>query len=278
MQELPFYNVPFLLVARGKFLTATLNFLSEGHTHEDVDRFFSYILVTVLRRRRFEVPQDLVDALRENISDHVKNKGEELDVQLVGAARGFEAWLAPLGVTLTNTFMNRPKNGKETAHSFTFKVRADLSPQERADLRRRWGMAEEHPEDVFCVTKGRMYMTKGQAPVLVLPHSFLPRVSSPTPTELHPRAPLEKPEKDNLTKLAAALEGMPRPYLKAAEVIRNTLREEPQEAPCNFRWLGEAAPPREAVQPTGNRYYEHLPDTSWNLLATFHRQPAAGGG
>ena len=30
-----------------------------GHTHEDVDRFFSYILSPVLLRRRFETPEDL---------------------------------------------------------------------------------------------------------------------------------------------------------------------------------------------------------------------------
>ena len=48
------------LVSRQKFLTCVLNFLTVGHTHEDVDQVFSVLLASVLRRHRFNTPGDLV--------------------------------------------------------------------------------------------------------------------------------------------------------------------------------------------------------------------------
>ena len=104
------------LVARGKFSTATLNFLVEGHTHEDVDRFFAYILVMVFRRYRFETPEDLVHKMQEVLRDHVASKKEDLYADSVSFVRDFEAWLRPLGITLYNTMM--PRAGRPAAHAF----------------------------------------------------------------------------------------------------------------------------------------------------------------
>ena len=87
------------LVARGKFLTATLNFLTVGHTHEDVDRPFSLILVTCLRRHRFEVPEDLRKSLVSCLQEHVHGEQEQLNVNMVMSIRDFDGWLKPLGMT-----------------------------------------------------------------------------------------------------------------------------------------------------------------------------------
>ena len=66
------------LVARGKLSTATLNCFVEGHAHEDVDRFFAFILVMVVRRYLFETPEDLVHKMQEVLRDHVASKNKDL--------------------------------------------------------------------------------------------------------------------------------------------------------------------------------------------------------
>ena len=139
----------------------------EGHTHEDVDRFFAFILVMVVRRYRFETPEDLVHKMQEVLRDHVASKNEDLCAESVSFVRDFEAWLQPLGITLYNTMM--PRAGRPAAHAFSVKIRADLSPREVQALRRprRQGFPDS-PEDVFIVCKGRMHMTEAQPPVLAL--------------------------------------------------------------------------------------------------------------
>ena len=258
------------LVARGKFLTTTMNFLTVGHTHEDVNRLFALILLIVLQRYFWEVPSDLAEQLAQALVEHVRNKGEELDVQLIHDVRDFESWLAPLGITIHNAFVRR--EGKEASHSFSYKVRTDLSSGEVAALKKRRGVPE-HPEDVFAIVKGRMHYTEAQPPVLCLPHGRFSNVVSSSPTKLLERNPLEAGRADKLQKLADTLRSMPEPYTRAADEIERKLRGGEDEPPPQLEWLSEAAEPREAVEPTGNQYFGHLPDTHWQLLATFHRTP-----
>ena len=51
------------LVARRKFASCTMNYLPEGHTHEDVDQFFSCLL-PLLRRVQWESIDNLVEHLQ----------------------------------------------------------------------------------------------------------------------------------------------------------------------------------------------------------------------
>ena len=62
------------LVARGKFLTATVNYLTVGHTHEDVDRLFALILSVCLRREVWEVPTDLQKIIKDKIKECYQSK------------------------------------------------------------------------------------------------------------------------------------------------------------------------------------------------------------
>ena len=142
------------LVSEGKFLTATVNFLTVGHTHEDVDHYFSVILSTVLRPHRFELPEDLAQLLREKMRSFTLSKSEELFVE-VSHVRDFDAWLKPLGVTLYNAFKSR--QGRLAAHSFIYKRRCHLFPRELQDLPADRLCGQAHDHDVFALTKGRMH-------------------------------------------------------------------------------------------------------------------------
>ena len=44
------------LVGMKKLLSALLNFLIVGHTHEDVDQLWSVMLALVIRRHTFHIP------------------------------------------------------------------------------------------------------------------------------------------------------------------------------------------------------------------------------
>ena len=260
------------LVAKGKFLTATLNFLTVGHTHEDVDRLFSLILLTVLQRQRWEVPADLVRLLQQGLRPHAESKNETLLVQEVQHIRDFDHWLDALGIRLHNAFVSR--QGREASHSFTYKIRADLTPREMALLPRRGGRAaEDHTEDVFAIVKGRMHMTQSQPPLLALPHCRLSRVGDPCPAAVMPKHEVPAARIRELEKLASIFDDRhPTGYPQAAQCIRAMLAGGGGAAPPALQWLSGAAAPRAVVAATTNQYYEHLPDSAWRLLATFRRQ------
>ena len=261
------------LVLKGKFLTATLNFLTVGHTHEDIDRFFALVLMTVLRKRAFEVPEDLVEQLQTSLQAWTEKRGEELSVQLVEAIRDFTSWLDPLGIKLEGAFM--PRQGKPASHSFSYKVRTDLTPAEAAAWAAAPGnrRAPPHPEDVFGVLKGRMYMIKTKTPVLALPHCRLAfMINNLVPTTLLSRQPFTPREQENLQKLITIFRTMPNGYLRAAATIERLLQGAENFQIPPSPWLETEPPAREAVHLTQNQYYEHLPDTSWNLVSVFHRR------
>ena len=168
------------------------------------------------------------------------------------------------------------RDGRSAAHSFIYKVRADLTAAEVNALNAQGKKANRgfvpHAEDVFGLVKGRTHHTQTQSPVLVLPRAILQRVGTATPEAVLRRPPLEGAMKANLLKLARLVRSMPQPYLRAATEMESLAAEAEPEAPPVLGWLGHGPPARSPVSPTRNAYYEHLPDTSWNLLATFHRK------
>ena len=105
------------LVAKGYFATATLNFLTVGHTHEDVDRLFAMILLFVLRPRCWETPKELNELIKQALLPLTDKKKEELFVEEVEQIRDLDTWLGTMGINLYNAFVSR--NGREAPHAFT---------------------------------------------------------------------------------------------------------------------------------------------------------------
>ena len=204
-------------MSEGKFLTCTLNFLTVGHTHEDVDHLFSLILSTVLRPCRFQVPDDLVALLLSKMEEFVSAKGEELFVEKVLRIRDFDAWLGQVRVQLHNCFVSR--GGRLAAHSFVYKCRCHLTPKELEQLPPQRRGVEEHDHDVFALTKGRMRMTSFRPPVLCYPRRRVGHCAlSPVPSDFKSLA--EGSSKDDyikkVVKLADALEPLPHDFTRAA--------------------------------------------------------------
>ena len=269
------------LASEGKFLTCTMNFLTVGHTHEDVDHYFSMLLSTVLRPHRFELPEDLAELIREKMKSFTLEKGEELFVDEVHHVRNFDQWLGKIGVSLRGCFVSR--QGRLGAHSFVYKCRCHLSPREVENLPQDRAGVQGHDHDVFAMTKGRMHGASFLPPVLALPRqrvidSALSTVPGPC-RDLAEGAASQK-RLATLTKLADTLEGLPHDFARSVARIREkvTLLEQGQSAETSEEapplvWLGRPPPERSEVPLTRNMYYEHLPDTSWQLLARFHRAP-----
>ena len=269
------------LVSSGKFLTCAMNFLTVGHTHEDVDHYFSVILSTVLRPHRFELPEDLAASLQEKMRPYTLKRSEELFVEIVYHVRDFGDWLKPLGVTLANCFVSR--HGKLAAHSFVYKSRCHLFPGELAALPAERRGVEAHDHDVFALTKGRMHGTRFHPPVLALPRQrVLQAELPPVPAGVHHLADAATSEVKlkNYEKLADVLSSLPGDYSRVCNRLRdlvqalqdNHVGQLAEDAPP-LRWLGRPGDQRGDVTASKNIYYEHLPDTSWQLLARFHRLP-----
>lgn len=160
------------LVLTGKFDSVSLNFLPVGHTHEDVDQFFSLLTGLIRRTKTYQDPFELCHVIREGLGPHVASRNEHWSVDLITKIRDFTHWLSPFGVEPWHCMQTRA--GAESSRSFTFKLGMDLTFAEREMMpavhSRRTGCFER---SVFCLVKGAMHHTKLlQHPELVLPSDF----------------------------------------------------------------------------------------------------------
>ena len=209
------------LVAKGYFSSATLNFLTVGHTHEDVDRLFAMILLLVLRPKLWETPEDMNALIEEALRPLTEAKKEELIVEEVRHIRDFDTWLGSMGVHLYNAFVTR--RGIEASHAFSYKPRSDLSTAEVDNMPRRRKRFDEHQDDVFAIVKGRMHMTKTQPPVLAVPHCLLALIPGKEPRDMKGARDMPEKRKQELIKLAGHLdstsgeryEKQPKPFVSA---------------------------------------------------------------
>ena len=265
------------LVAARKFSTCTLNFLMVGHTHEDVDQLFGLVCASVVRRYRWETVDDLAQYLETTIGPHIVSKGEDAKVVRLEAIRDFKAWLTPQGVKVGGCFRNR--DGIETPHSFTYKLRGNLTKTEldqvqgsipRAVRYAGYDRATEDPGDVFCIVKTYMRdLHNQQAPVLVLPIDRSSRVQGSEPTTML-TVEISPERRKALETLAALYEREMYGYFSAAVKIRSMLHCDPPTLP-GPGWLAEAPLAPQEVQYTQNPYFPHLPETSWHMLVQFHK-------
>ena len=266
------------LVGKYKFKTATLNFLIVGHTHEDIDLMFGILLAIVLRRLRFQTPDELVTNILLGMAAHIAARGEELLCEHITHVRDFKVWLCPQGLRVHNAFVTR--KDIQAPHSFTYKLRMDLLPAERAALRPSRFISSA--SDVFCIVKHRMHHSEAQGPpVLVLPVERRDRVVAPGPEAQHfPKGGgcFSNTRVKELLTLADDLEratedwGANFSYFRAATSLRELVsHREPDPAPVG--WLEEPVAPRTVpALATGNPYFGHLPDMSWPLLVHFSHQ------
>ena len=169
---------------------------------------------------------------------------------------------------------------RHSVHSFVYKCRCHLTPKEAQQLPPDRQGVEAHDHDVYA----RMRGTSFHPPVLALPRKRVEDCAlSPVPCDCKTLA--EGADKQDrlkkLTKLADTLESLPHDFTRAVPALRGLIEQlqegrvaRPEDDAPPLKWLGAAPPERSEVPLTRNMYYEHLPDTSWQLLATFHRMPA----
>ena len=261
-----------------KFHTCLLNFLRVGHTHEDVDQVFAVLLQLVLRRFRFQSPEELCDFIRVGMRDFVFQRGEDLFVGILDHVRDFGAWLDAAHVGPEGCFVSR--GGVDVPHSFLFKFRMDLSFSESEKLRcteaanaRRF---VHDALDVFVIQKHFMASVETEPPVLILPNERFGRLS-PAPGGLCKGEAMTAKRQGELEKLANYLEGFTsrwadgNSYFRGAEALRDLARGREHEA-SNDMFLERSDPPRtRPVATTGNVYFANLPDAVWRMKVVFGR-------
>lgn len=270
------------LVGANKFATAVLNFLIVGHTHEDPDQWFAAIVALVLKKFRWETPQDLIRLLQEHLPQTVPDEST-LYVEEVQAVRRFGKWLDPQCVTLHHAFATR--DGIEAPHSFTYKRRSDLTFEERRLFEGHvqgsaraagYTRANGNSDDVFCLVKTYMRDKRlQQPPVLVLPVDRRDRATTRQPDSAV--GPSVSAERSNELKQMASLLEKPRfGYLRAAAAMLKLASctagaADANPDPPRSAWMCDPPIRQEPVFDTQNEYFGHLPETSWHLLVTFHK-------
>ena len=260
------------LVGMRKVLTATLNFLMVGHTHEDVDQVFAIVCELVVRRYRWETPSEFERALEAEMRSKIEARKQEFWVQGLRSIRDFNAWLKPQAVQLVDCWGSR--NGIEAPHSFIFKTRECLSGSERSEIKRTRGETiarlAESKSDVFCSIK--TYMRDKhlqQPPILILPASRRNLVVGQYPTTVEPltRTP------DRATQylgLAAVFEKDKYGYLRAAQALCS-LATDPVGPPVEPGWLAEQVPAQPPIEHSADAYFTHLPEISWHMRTVYNR-------
>ena len=268
------------LVGKKKFLSALLNFLIVGHTHEDVDQLWSVLLSLVIRRHVFHTPEELVAQIQIAMANVFADRSEEVTASLLGSVFDFRTWLDAEGVHLHNCFMSR--EGVDAVHSFCYKCREDLTGHEAAQVRQqRSAVRVPHHEDVFCITKRWMHSEVAAAPVLVLPKERLDMLVTAGPTALKAKKEyMSEARHRELKDLAEHLENMTDDwgtdfsYFRAAEGLRKLAAWDVPD-PVPQPWLWEQVDVRSGpIACTQNRYFNTMPDMAWNLMVRFRRMQA----
>ena len=259
------------LVASGKFDAVVLNFLLVGHTHEDIDQFFSVLFFLLHRHRKWQSAKALLDALAPELRERFSARNEEFYATALTHIRDFQTWLSPIGCTQYSCWNSR--SGIETPHSFSYKRRRDLSgfDLKSGDPFQLQGY-QQLPTDVLCCVKTYMRDTKLQdPPVMVMSSSMVQRVTTVVPMGLVARKEWSKTEMTNYMELRNRFRDMNMPI--AAEALQHLIYGTQTKEPPTSVWL--ALRPGAALVPelvdTGNPYFPHLPARSWSMLVRLAR-------
>ena len=264
------------LVGMKKFATVTVNYLIKGHTHEDVDRFMGELL-PIMRRHKWEDIDQLVSVLDSGLQARATHVKEKVVVQHVQAVRDWESYLEPLNVHLSNTFRSRKDRNaqpgqveRSTAHSFSYKRFADLSSVERSKISKIRGRSH-HPDDVYAIVKTRMHHDASEAhdPVCTMWAERLESLNDASGLQCVPQCDLNEKRQAELKQLAKKLDEYK--YHTGAHALRRLVQQTDEDLVVpNITWLdGMGTAQMPSLVTTGNRYYAHLPEISWPLLASF---------
>jgi hypothetical protein len=261
------------LTSEHRFLSCTLNFLVVGHTHEDVDQVFALVCEVLLRASGFQDPEELAHHLYQGLRDKVAERGETLIIERMHYVRDFRPWLAPLGAELYNAFGTRSKwdDSTTTLHSFAFKCRRDLFPDETHLL--SLGRSKDwssNPLDVFVLAKKYMHSTSlEQPPLLCLARQYVSAMHGDQPTNIMPRLTIDDDRRKELQKMIGIFDtekhGSFNLYLpKAAKYYREHLAGR-TEATKPSAFLACHRSSTQTLGKSDNIEFPHLPGTAWEL-------------
>jgi len=207
--------------------------------------------------------------LDKDLRSRSEARSEDLSVETLQAVRDWRLWLEATGVHPYNAWMTR--QGKEAPHSFTWKLRRDLTVSERSLLAHKvLNGPYAHPGDVFCLVKNFIKDTAlQQPPVLVMPRDRLNRLA-PFPDRLDKLPEVSAERRAELRKLAGAVRAeMPRSaaYLESLANRQSMFAADLKP----LTWLPQASEPELPLEPTRNPAFPNLPETSWELKVRFSR-------
>ena len=215
--------------------------------------------------------------LRMALEERVRGRGEQLLVELYTHVVNYEKWLATAGVEAYNAFVPRHNSKVEVPHSFSFKLRQDLTGEElhlleRASWAARNPRVPQNPHDVFVLVKTFMSdLALQQAPELFLPVARAARVQGVPNRCLDKVLPTED-KVDMWLRLAQELEKPSYDLQRAVAFLRRLAR--PPADPVSMTdmtWLGALATPLQVLPGGQNPLYQHLPELPWQLRVRYKR-------
>ena len=162
--------------------------------------------------------------------------------------------------------------GREVPHSFVFRLRQDLAPDEIAKSKNRPGFGT-HDRDVFCITRSFMGSSTFDPPVLVLPYARLCRVAHNLPQSFEESNERDETRGTALKSLADLLATYPR-YSTAVSALRS-LADPHQHRPqlgSGLTWLAqENQAPTDPMRLVRDQAYSHLPAQTERMHTIMHR-------
>ena len=264
------------LVGKKKFSCVVSNFLTVGHTHEDIDALFSLVLNKVLKPCAFGTPSELIRELVARMQPHFHERhgSQTFTAEMHSHVYDFKAWLSDTGVELKGAF--RRREGIDAAHSFTLKKACDLAAAERAQIDAS-ELGRAHDDDVYVMTKRWMHSVRGHPPTLVLPQSRCQLLRTPGPTKEKKGQAMSVERATELRKMADKLENLTGSwsnehsmYRVAADLRR--LADGIKGERGGMPWLWEAEDPSFSLGPlpeTSNRFFNSHPEMAWGVATRF---------
>ena len=212
--------------------------------------------------------------LKSALKERVHKRGEELLVEQMTHVVNYGDWLNAAGVEAYNSFVPRRGSALEVPHSFSFKLRRDLTGEEllmfqRAGERNVGPVAQT---DVIVLVKTFMSDTGlQQAPLCSLPQHRAVRVVG-VPRGCLPKSLPTDEQIENWLRLATELDKPTYALHQAALFLRRLAR--PPAVPIamtDMAWLSQVSRPVQGVVVGPNPVYQHLPEPPWHLRVRYKR-------
>ena len=215
-----FMNYNGHLVTGERFESAELNYMTVGHTHNELDQRFSSVATLLNKAPVLEDPEDFAEWIRKHV---IPARGRQLHVEVLDSTYDFQKWFHGLDVQVGG--LAATKAEPDTTHVWRIVRRSALPnvlprPDMEVEVHHdAWKELPADPRDAVLFVKQFMHSSEmSQSPMLLQPYAVASKLTREALTTM-PHNHLQEPVIKEYRKTAKVLGAPPWTLLKGQQYL-----------------------------------------------------------